>query len=282
MEGPEGNYKAEEKPTSEEYQQETKQLLDLHRQDKVLTPSLMFRILEVSLLFVGAFAAIGVLASYGHHDTIQELFFIAAVVLVLITFLAAVWYIFVSFIKGTATPSEQKLLARFTRSSIGRSWLRLTNNRTFRLLLFPFTCVQTIYMVADAIIRFPRQPRFSLVIIVVYMALFLISATLEIARSLEIALRRDIKEVWEHEARSHEIFSGLLEILKQVDAKATEALGIAVSSRKFLEDTEPSHVEMHKSTTVALSSLQQALEAVTNTLLAKPAPPGKDKEQKSD
>lgn len=291
MEDQSRNEKAGQKARSEDYKRETEQLLKFHRQDKILAPGLFLKILEVYLLFVAVVGGTGVLAFYSHHDTILKIVLITSVVLVVAAPVAVIWYLLVAFrTKQAATPAaenaaagKQNLWIRFTQSAIGRFVQRLGDNRIFRLLNFIFSFVSAICMISYAIIRFPLHPRSSLVLIVMYMALFFAELTLELVRTLERRFQRDIKEVWDFNDRLRAVLLGVMELLRYVDATAAAALGIAKSASKFIDDTEPGHMEMHKTTADALRAIHHSTEVMA-TVIIKPdqvdAPPGENDEPK--
>jgi hypothetical protein len=281
MEEPNRNDTAEQKPRNEEYKQEAEKLLKLHRQDKLLAPSMFLKILEVYLLFVAVVGGIGVLAFYSHHEAILTFVLIAEGALVLAAPIAVIRYLLVNFRKKPTiekTMSDKRnLLVRIAESSFGMSLLRLFNNRIFRILNLLFNCGAAVYMITDAIMRFPLQPRLSLAIIVVYIVLPLALFTIEIVRSLENTLRERLDVVWKfNEINNRAINSingailGVLEMLKDVNTTATTAVSIAGNSIKFIDDTEPSHMEMHNSTNAALKALHHTLEIMANTFMTKP------------
>jgi hypothetical protein len=126
-------------------------------------------------------------------------------------------------------------------------------------------------MIADAIVHFPGDPRRSLTIIVIVMVLLFTVITLEIGRSFDNILRIEI----ERRGKREEIITGVIEkvldILKDLNTKATNALGIAERSRKFIDETEPGHMETHQRISVALVAIQHTCEVWTNLPTINPA-----------
>jgi hypothetical protein len=217
--------KAKQESRSEEYEQEIKKLLNLHRPDKIPALTLFLKILSLYLLFVTAVVAFGALAFSSGHITTFKLTFIASIVLLLLLPIGAIWYWGAGFRKKSAEKAaiaKQRLLDKFAQSFFGRALLFLGNSRIYRLFSYAF-CV---YAVVDTIINtFPRRPRFALGIITIFTALFLTLVILEVARQLDSTLRKETKEIWE--------FNELLR--KAVVSLADSAIATMKNLDQFIE-----------------------------------------------
>jgi hypothetical protein len=86
-EDPSRNDKAEQEAHNEKHEQESKQLLELQRlhlyRQEFLTPKGFLGILNVSLLFITTFIALGVLAFYTGHRITYEIVFVISILLII-------------------------------------------------------------------------------------------------------------------------------------------------------------------------------------------------------
>jgi MFS family permease len=231
----------------EESKQERKQLLKLQR-DETLSP---LGLLTAYALVVGTFIAFGVLASYSGHKNTLEIFFIVTLILVLAIPVGIVWY-FLSFLpKKTSeklTPSKQSRWGRFTQSSVGKFLYWFGSSRIGRLL------VLTVYSydIADAIRVFPRHPRLSLAMIVLFLALLFGFAVFTVGDIFQ----RKINKIWD-------ILDSHLELFKMTSDRIT---ALAEGWIKFIENVEPSHQEAHKSIVDALRAIDATTHAMADTI----------------
>jgi hypothetical protein len=186
-EDPSRNDKAEQEARNEKHEQESNQLLELQRlnlyRQEFLTPKGFLGILNVSLLFITTFIALGVLAFYTGHRITYEIVFVISILLIIGFVTGVVWYLRTILPRAAkkAESGEQDLLVRIVKSSLGKSLLFMGNNSIFRLI----NPALNIYMIADAIVHFPGDPRRSLTIIVIFMVLLFTVITLEIGPSFD-------------------------------------------------------------------------------------------------
>ena len=275
---------AEQTTRYEDNEHKADQIIDFHRQEKLVSPGLFMKIVEVHLFFVTAVSAVGVLAYYGHHTTTMEIFFAASIVCVLAVPVALVWYLRVgtrrkAAIDKTADSGNLTLFARLEQYAIGRASARFVNNRIVRLVSFaPPVC-----LMAYAIIRFQMQPRFSLVMIVLYTALIIIQVTIEMLRALDNELQSQYNRAI---GSINGVLSGVVGVLENTTGIATGALAIATSARTFIDDTEPGHQKAHADITAAIDAIHHTTEAMADTFNVQPvqvdAPPEMAAEPKSE
>jgi hypothetical protein len=250
---PERDDKAEQAARNEENKQETAQLLKLQRQ-KLLTPLLapsnVLGLLSLYVGFVGTVVAFGVLAFYTGHKITQEIVFFTCVIFFLILPIGAIWYLRPIFTKKDAL--GKRLLDKLKQSSISRSLARLGNDRRVRLFNLAFYT----FMICIEIRQFPLHPRFSLAMVVLYMALSFASLIFWVSETLEVEILNRLRDI--------------VDVLERVWEMANYARGIAESSLKFIEGTEKSHSEAHETTTVALRAVNDAVQELAR-FVTKPA-----------
>jgi len=214
---------AEQKARDVEYKEKTEQLLEFHGQEKVLTrdPTMLLGALGAYLIFVGTLVAVGGLAASNNHKTTSEIFLLASALLILIVPVGVIWY----FLrvrtpeKPTNKDEGRKSLAdRIAQSPIGRFLTRFTNNPVVRV----FNLLLCIYWIIDSILKFPLKPRSSLAFIALNTALFSALVTLEIARSFDMAVQAQFKEIWEF---NNVVRDGLLMLVKHQDRFIDTQLG---------------------------------------------------------
>jgi hypothetical protein len=239
---PEGDEKAEQEAREVGNKQETEQGLTLNRKEvlaKLFAPSNTLGLLSLYVVFVGTVVAFGVLAFYTGHKTTQEIVFFVSAILFLALPSGALWYLFPLFIKK-ATLS--KLLDKINQSSIAASLARLNNNRIFRL----FNLALYAFNIADAIYLFPKHPRLSLALLTVYVALlFWLLSTW----ALEVLKRR-----------IYETLAKFLEFTEETFRIAGDAYRMAKSSHDFIQNTEESHSEAHKTSSLAIRAVNDAVQ----------------------
>jgi len=170
---------AEQKARQDKYKEEAEQLFELHRQNKLLSPSVFLGILNAYLLFVTAVAAFGVVAFYSNHIATLESVFVTCIILLLAAPISAVWYLF-GFRTNpieSEVPKYKSLLDKLTQSSVGTFLARLGQNRFARIVLYSLLVLN----IEEAIRKWPSNPRFSLGVIVLNMAFIVLLAALAIA-----------------------------------------------------------------------------------------------------
>jgi hypothetical protein len=244
---PEREDKAEQAAGNEENKQEPAQLLKLQRKEllaQLVAPSNMLGLLSLYLIFVGAVVAFGVFAFYTGHKITQEIIFVICIILFLTLPIGALWYLRPIF---TTKIELRKWLNRINQSSVSKALARLGNNRLFRL----FTLAMYAVMIANAVDSFPKHPRASLAIVIIYMAL---------AFGNSITWASEVVE-----SKIYKTISRVLDLIENTRDMADYARGIAESSVKFIEGTEGSHSEAHKATAAALSAINNALQLVATT-----------------
>ena len=159
--------------------------------------------------------------------------------------IGALWYLLPIFVKKDTLG---KLLNRINQSSISKSLARLGNNRIVRLSNLALCGIMT----ADAIYSFPKHPRFSLAIVVIYVALSFGSLIIWASQALEVRLLKQIQ--------------GVLEFVGQVWEFVKYTQSLAEASRAYIEGTEKSHSEAHEATTVALRAVNDAVQEVARVV----------------
>mgnify|MGYP001358457868 CR=1 FL=1 len=252
---PEADNKAEQAASEIANKQETEQLLTLRRKEvlaKILAPSNMLGLLSLYFLLVGTIVAFGVLAFYTGHKITQEIVFFISAALFLIPPVGALWYMHPFFIKKDAI---RKLVNRITQSPLSWTLARLGNNRSFRL----FTLAMYALVIAFAIYSSPKHPRFSLVVVVIYMA-FSFGGLI----------------TWASEVLERKIYVTLgkfLEFSEETFRIARNAFNMAKGSHDFIQGTEESHSEAHKTTVTAIRAINDALQLVATVQVQVDAPP---------
>jgi hypothetical protein len=247
---PERDDKAEQAARNKENEQEAEQRLKLKRQEvlnQILAPNNVLGLLSLYVVFLGVVVAFGVFAFYTGHKFTQEITFVACIVLFLALPIGASWYLYPIFTKNGDL--SKRLLDRITQSSVSKYLARLGDNRIFRFSNAAFYA----FMISDAIYSFPRHPRFSLVIVVTYVALSIWSL---IAWGSQ-ALKRDI----------YGILSKVLEINADLHSIASAAFKVAMSAHEYIQNTEESHSEAHKNTAAAITAINDALQLVATTVV---------------
>jgi len=233
---------AEQQARAEENKQEAEQLIKRYRQE-ILAPSNMLGILTAYLLFITALLAFGAIAFYSGHLITLKIVFLICIPLLLIPLGGVIWYLRTLFpkkSKGKVTPGKQSPLERFMQSSAGMFVARLARSPSFKL----FNCALCIYGIVEAIRLFPLHPRFSLAVIVYDTILFL-----TLVNSM---ITQQIADHMESQA----------DLMLKIFEFAAYTYGIAESSRKFIENTEPSHQETHQTTTAALKALDNTVHVI--------------------
>jgi len=215
----------------------------------------MLGLLSLYLVFVGTVVAFGVLAFYTGHKTTQEVAFFGTAILFLILPIGALWYLLPIFIKKDTLG---RLLKRINQSSISKSLARLGKDRRVRLINLALYA----FMICIEIRQFPLHPRFSLAMVVLYMALsfvYLIPWVSEsIKREIYIEIYRETGEVYKS-------ILSVLKIIEGVRDHSMLVLRIAEGSHKSIEGTEESHSEAHKTTVAAIRAINDALQLVATT-----------------
>jgi hypothetical protein len=243
---PERDDKAEQAARNEENEQEAEQRL-IKRQEvlnQILAPNNVLGLLNLYVVFLGVVVAFGLLAFYTGHKVAQEITFVACIVLFLVLPISAIWYLHPIF-----TKNGKRLLDRITQSSISKYLARLGNNRILRFS----NAALYAFMISGAIYSFPRHPRFSLVIVVIYVALSIWSL---IAWASQ-ALKRDI----------YGILSKVLEINADLHSIASGAFKVAMSAHEYIQNTKESHSEAHKNTAAAITAINDTLQLVATTVV---------------
>ena len=241
----------EEKARAQENKQKAEHLVKLQRHG-ILGPSLFTGLLNVYLLFLAAILGFGTIAFYsGHLITLNIVFFIC-IPLLLIVPIGAIWYLRILFPRKppeNGAPGKKSLLDRIVQSSIGRRLThflaRIGNGRMFRVFNFALC----IYMIADAIRLFPRHPRLSLAVVALYTAFLSAFVTLLVVSTLQRKLAK--------------IMDGHLDLTKMVFDIVAYTYDVAERSRKFINDTEPSHQEAHATIVAALNAIHDTVMANT-------------------
>jgi sensor histidine kinase YesM len=218
---------------------------------KLLAPSNTLGLLSLYVGFVGTVVAFGVLAFYTGHRTTQEIAFFVSAILVLILPIGALWYLLPIFIKRDTLG---KLLNRINQSSISKSLARFGNNRIVRLFNFALYA----FMIADTIYTFPKHPRFSLVFIVIYVALSFAYLILWVSESIK-------REIYT------QIYERILKLLEIIEGVRDTSRHIAERSLTLIERTEKSHSEAHETSTLALRAVNDAVQELAR-FVAKPPP----------
>ncbi len=172
------------------------------------------------------------------------MYFSSLPALFLVPLIGALWYVLPFFIKKETL---SKLLSRISQSPNSKTLARLGNNRIFRL----FNLALNAFMIADAIYSSPKHPRFSLLTVVIYMAL---SFGLLIPWASEVL-----------ERKIYETLNLVVELNVELQRIANSAYNMAMSAHEYIQKTEPSHDEAHKTTVVALRKLFDTLELVAAT-----------------
>jgi hypothetical protein len=237
---PERDDKVEQEARSEENKQEAAQLLKLQRQElltQLVAPSNVTGLLNLYVVFVGTVVAFGVFAFYTGHKTIQEIIFFACPILFFVLPIGAIWYLRPLF--TTKVGLSKRILGTLKQYPISKFLARLGNKRFIRL----FSLVVCATMIADAIYSFPKHPRFSLLIVVIYLTLCFASASLWI---------------WDEvlKATMVDIYGLIRDLVDMID----NVMKFALSTHEFIKFTEQSHSEVHKTTAVALRALNDAVQ----------------------
>jgi predicted membrane channel-forming protein YqfA (hemolysin III family) len=242
---------SEQEASSEKYEQEAEQLLELHRRHQVLSPSLFLGMLSAYMLFITAVAAVGAIAFSSGHITTLEIVFFTSVALLLFVPVSVIWYLRVTFRKTSTKKTEgnQDLGLRLAQSFLGTIFVRLANNRIFKLLGF----VLPICMITFAImVVFPRKPRFSLGIIVFYTTIFVFLMISEVWRQVASAAQTDVKEIWEFNKMalaSMQAIGGTIPVITKQHEELAER------HEKLVE----AHIETNKLTVAAIVATNEAV-----------------------
>lgn len=255
---------AKQETAGEEYKQEADQLLELHRQDKILPPSELLAVLSAYMLFVGAVTGVGVLASYSHHETTANVFLIVCIPLILLALLGVVWYLLISFRKkptAREVSKRQRLLGRIERTAVIRFFDWLGRSR-IRFLVFPFF----VYTIAESIRAFPLHPRSSLTIIVVYLSLSLVLLILESNQLSSRALTGFIRKDSETQLKTVEILQILSNAVGDAQRTAEHAKALAEINSKYIDDTAPADSNIHKAIITATEHIQESVQALDSKI----------------
>jgi hypothetical protein len=240
--------KVEQAAREVENKQETEKLITLQRKEvlaQLLAPSNLLGLLSLYVVFVGTVVAFGVLAFYTGHKTTQEIVFFISAILFLFLPIGALSYLLPIFIKKDALG---KLLNRINQSSVSKFLARIGNNRIFRLS----TLMGYAYMIADAIYAFPKHPRLSLTIAIIYVVLSFWSLI-----------------TWASEAlgtKFYETLNKVVDLNEQTYRIATAAYNTAMGAHDFIQNTEPSHDDAHRTTVAAIRKIIDTLESIAATV----------------
>lgn len=243
---------AELKARAEGSKQEAETLLKRYRHE-LLVPSNMLGILTVYLLFIATVVGFGTIAFYsGHLITLKIIFFIC-IPLLLVVPIGTAWYLRILLPRKPTergARSKQKLLDRITQSFISKSLVQLGNNRNFRL----YTLASYTAMIVVAIRSFPAHPRFSVTLVVFYLALSFASVISWVSETIQ-------REIY---AEIYERILKVLEIIEGVRNTGISALRIAERSLDFIEGTEKSHDEAHRTLVEAVKAIDHTTRVLAN------------------
>lgn len=246
----EGDDKTQQNPGSKGQEQQVAQLLGRQRQllRNLLPPNewlVITGIFSAYLLLVGTIIAFGVLASYAGHKLTQEICFWIAGVLLLAIPIFVICYLRATpqaKPKPEVAAGKKLLLERFAESSFGRFLSR--HSRAITFLSQALAITQT----AEAIRLFPKHPRFSLVIIVYFIASSFVSVIINLVSRLVVlntVVTRLIADV-----------SSLLDIIESLNTHVTTA------TQGLFSLVETTGAEVHKIAQVLhMQQLQQGKSA---------------------
>jgi hypothetical protein len=262
---------AKQEAAGEEYKQEAEQFLELHRQDKVFTPSDLFAGLGAYLLFVGAVTGVGVLASYSHHETTANVFLVVSVPLLLIAPIGVIWYLFVTFRKKPQDKPDgkQSLLDKIYQTAIWAFLVRITNTRIAKTILY----VLYVTFIGFQIVDFPRRPRFSLALIAFYMLYLVGFAVSDVVSSLKKEHTKDTLMLAKASIATFEVFTA-----QQAQIASLQSFVGNLTERhdKLVE----AHLESNEKNLAAIVALNRLVRVVAN--IEEPdqldAPPEEDQE----
>jgi hypothetical protein len=210
--------KAEQETTSEHYEQEAKQLLKLHRPDKLLTATLFFEVMGGYLLYLTTLIAFGVLAYYSGHFTILEVAFVVCGLLIIAVPVGVIWYLLANYSKKpseTDVSTEKTSMGKFARSPLGRFLLRfgrLATNRFVRLFQYAIF----IFTIVDSIGTWPDRPRLSLAAIALGLSGLFINGLGDTSRWVLNAVAKDVKELWNFNAATASFCKASVEVAKSI------------------------------------------------------------------
>jgi hypothetical protein len=233
------------KARTEEKKQEAEQSIKRQRSE-ILTPKVVLGLLNFDLGLIAAIVAFGSFAYYSHYFITAKVAFYLSILLFLTVPVGFTWYWRTLFPRK---PTEmgtigQRLLNKIKQSSVSRSLARLGNNRWVRIFNVSYYAVIIILSIRS----FPVHPRFSLAIVVIYLAFSLVFCVFWVVETLEREINRRI--------------NGILDVLESELEMVDYARKLGEGSLKYITDTEPSRVEAEQARMTALVRTNESLNAI--------------------